>query len=726
MWLPAAGGEVFVSAGVWSGLMTEFGARLIRLSVLNIVVMVATVPCFLLQKAHADAFDGYRLVEQFNLPTSGGLLDTLADGRLVTIIEDEVYVENAAGSRTFDRHGNLPSADIPSFGAAFVRVSPDGRRIAVGNNGGSTFSNHQIGVFDMASLTGNWFAAPHFDAEWISDRYLAVTAPVKGGTSIVTALDTESADPTDPTNPIIIENIGGASGGIAFDRMGNLYTGNGYASPERSGTGATKAFGYAMWVAPLSGGPIPDFETDGTLVVDILSASPLVLDRQGNLIVGGGDFYGSGEGDFVAVVHSLTLTEALAGMGPADSQDPTEVRRLDPDTASDTNFYSSYYNNVRGELYIKDYVNPTVYVYAEVETSPFGTVVIDYQPAPGQFVNNATFNDPTQALGPPAGVGTSAANNESVVTLGGFGGSITLAFGHTVMDDPLNPFGMDATVFGNAFWVGGDPNAHWAECGVIEICRDVNGNGQPDDDEPWYLVPGTHIDDPVNQWDQQIWDDDVADDTYPPAFSSWIPPDRSGIWTTETFGLPDDVFGEPSVIRNPSDNQSIEGIFGYAEYSPTLVLGDLTGDNIVDDPDVTAEEFYTVPDDPRLTGVTEGSGGGDAFDIAWAVDPQTNELAHLDGFDFIRVTTAVNAVDQGHIVNEKSVEIDAVADVAPDPFGDYDGDGDIDLYDASGIQLCFGAQDTTWTACLRVDRQADGWIEDADVAAFVKRITGPY
>ena len=68
-------------------------------------------------------------------------------------------------------------------------------------------------------------------------------------------------------------------------------------------------------------------------------------------------------------------------------------------------------------------------------------------------------------------------------TLGGFGGTITLIFDHTVEDDPLNPFGMDAIVFGNAFWHGGDWNSHWAECATIEISLDVNGNSEADD--PW-------------------------------------------------------------------------------------------------------------------------------------------------------------------------------------------------------------------------------------------------
>ena len=114
----------------------------------------------------------------------------------------------------------------------------------------------------------------------------------------------------------------------------------------------------------------------------------------------------------------------------------------------------------------------------------------------------------------------------------------------------------------------------------------------------------------------------------------------------------------------------------------------------------------------------------------WNLGQACGHLSHylrgsLDGFDFINITTAVNAVDGGQILNEKSVEIDAVADVAADPFGDYDGDGDIDLSDIGGVQLCFDASGMADPQCMRLDRQPDGLVDVTDAAAFVERITGP-
>lgn len=354
------------------------------------------------------------------------------------------------------------------------------------------------------------------------------------------------------------------------------------------------------------------------------------------------------------------------------------------------------------------------------EGNPFADTVLEFAPAPGQFVNHPSFNDPVRALGPPSGGGTSAPNNNSIVSLGGFGGFIVLGFDHTVVDDPLNPFGMDAIVYGNAYWVGGDRNRHWAECATIEISADENGNGLADD--TWYLIPGSHITDPIGQFASKTWDDNTTDIRFPPEDELWIPPGDYGTWETQAFALPVSLF-ESAVVTNPNAGGQSEGIFGYADYSPTLVLGDLNGDNVVDDTAMSPDEFYTSPDDPYTVGMTAGSGGGDAFDIAWAIDPWTGEPAGLKGFDFIRLTSAVDSVSP--IFGEKSAEIDAVADVAPDPFGDADDDGDIDLADAAILLNCFGVNTENAPECARLDREPNRLVDEIDAAAFIARMTGP-
>lgn len=292
---------------------------------------------------------------------------------------------------------------------------------------------------------------------------------------------------------------------------------------------------------------------------------------------------------------------------------------------------------------------------------PFATRVIEYAPAPGQFVNDARFNDPSRALGAPVGGGMLSPDNSKVVTLGGFGGTITLGFDRRVLDDPRNPMGLDAIVFGNAAYVAGDPNRRWAEAATIEISLDVNGNGLADD--PWYLVVPPQISGPVARV-SRTWDDNIGDPTHPPHAASWVPPGRTGQWQTWAYELPVSVFGGPVVLNPLGPLSTAEGVWGVADQTPTLLLGDMTADDVVDVPWMGPEWFYTRPDDPMTVGISPGSGGGDAFDIAWAIDPGTGLPALLPGFDFIRITTAVDVVHP--LLGEISAEIGGVAIVRPD------------------------------------------------------------
>jgi hypothetical protein len=310
------------------------------------------------------------LVGQFSLPPGAAVFDALKDGRIITLTGADIYLETEPGSKNLISVGTLPSADFPSFGPAFLAVSPDGTRFAVGNNGGASFANYRVGVFSVAALSGNWFAAAHFDGTWIDNTHLALTAGDFVNPSVVTVLDTTSADPNNPANPTIINAIGGASAGIASDPAGNLYTGNGFASGGPSGTGAVRAFLNANWTAALSGGPVLNFEADGIAIVDILSASPLGFDNEGNLFIGGGDFSQANEFDFVALVRASALASALAGAGSVDSGDPAKVRRLDPDPANDSNFFTVAYNPALGRLYAKDAGSTLVHSYQDTTGIP--------------------------------------------------------------------------------------------------------------------------------------------------------------------------------------------------------------------------------------------------------------------------------------------------------------------------------------------------------------------
>lgn len=302
----------------------------------------------------------------------------------------------------------------------------------------------------------------------------------------------------------------------------------------------------------------------------------------------------------------------------------------------------------------------------------FATRVISYAPAPGQRVQDALFNDPARALGPP-GVqgGLSSPDNSKIVTLGGFGGTITLGFDRPIWRNRHNPRGVDFTIYGNAFYAAGDPTRRFAEPGVVEVSRDDNQNGEADD--AWYLIPGSHLGVPISREIRQF---DAA--TLNPL---WIPPGRTGTWSVEGYRLPSVPFdARPPLLSASAIDESV---WGYADLMPTLALGDTDGDDSADDPDAAPDEFYSRADDPLKVGVSAQSAGGSAFSIAWAVNaatgaPPTSSGA-LDRIDFVRITTGVDFVDA--LFGEISTEISSVADVSPVYNTDWNADGAVGVQD---------------------------------------------
>ncbi|HYE01602.1 MAG TPA: hypothetical protein VD963_00050 [Phycisphaerales bacterium] len=345
----------------------------------------------------------------------------------------------------------------------------------------------------------------------------------------------------------------------------------------------------------------------------------------------------------------------------------------------------------------------------------FATQVLEFAPAPGQLVNAAAYNDPARALGPPAGGGPSAADNTKLVTLGGFGGSITLGFAAPVRDDARNPLGMDLIVFGNAFYVGGAPWRRFAECATIEVSRDDNANGLPDD--PWYVIPGSHLGPvPAAHQHTQTWDSNAADPTFPPASPLWIPAGQSGTWTTSGYLLSGPAFVTWPVLENAGGpDAAAESLWGCADLSPVLALGDTDANGAVDDPGLDPGAFYTRPDDPHAVGLTPGSGGGDAVDLAAAVDPATGAPAGLQEAHFVRLRTALHVVHP--LLGEASTEVGGVARVRPVLRADFSGDGAVTTADITAfLSAWFGDVTTGGTG---TDFDADGAVDAGDVSAFL-------
>ncbi|MBL9031588.1 MAG: hypothetical protein JNM80_07755 [Phycisphaerae bacterium] len=130
--------------------------------------------------------------------------------------------------------------------------------------------------------------------------------------------------------------------------------------------------------------------------------------------------------------------------------------------------------------------------------APYGAAVVAYTPGAGAtpgYTNPASaLGEPSRFIADPNFPGAVTPFNapylpEQVVSIGA-GGSLTLAFEQPVLDDPMNPFGIDLLVFGNSFFF--DPitfepiaRAISADGGTVEVSAD----GQT-----WFLVPGAQAD----------------------------------------------------------------------------------------------------------------------------------------------------------------------------------------------------------------------------------------
>lgn len=266
---------------------------------------------------------------------------------------------------------------------------------------------------------------------------------------------------------------------------------------------------------------------------------------------------------------------------------------------------------------------------------PWADGVVQYSPGA-----EALYKEPGKALGTPLGAGPALPVNTGIVSLGGPGGSLTLRFDTPVTDDPGNPLGLDCIVYSNAFWNAANPQVRFQEPALIEISDDVNGNGIADD--PWYLIPGSRA------------------FGYVP-FPAVVEPAGNGNSAAEPYVLAGNI-RNPNVLDEEPGNDDVEYTWGYAELNPTLA---------------PYLDNYVRPDDPVAVGMTERAGGGDGFDIAWAVD-SAGLPAGLTQFVFIRLRSFVSRTYGA--LGIASPEIDAVADVAS--AADGDGDGILDEYES--------------------------------------------
>jgi hypothetical protein len=300
-------------------------------------------------------------------------------------------------------------------------------------------------------------------------------------------------------------------------------------------------------------------------------------------------------------------------------------------------------------IYILLLVMPTMHMV--LAQSPYVSRIVEYKPAPGQFINTSGWGTPAKAQTLIGGV-------NGGISLGGYGGYVVVGFDHRIENHADNPYGVDFTVFGNP--LATNKFVTWSEAGAVMVMKDENGNGQADD--TWYELAGSDY-----YFKSSIKNYQITYTNPNQAVAADVPwkdnQGQSGLVLTNDFH--EQSYYPRAAIFPTIDPIEISFtgtlIKGYVDRSKASFIQSYRRGFGYADNALPGEGAYTIPDNP-YTPITEGA-GGDAFDIDWAVDSDGNPV-HLDGIDFIKIYTALNA-DAGWL-GEISTEVRGVVDVAPD------------------------------------------------------------
>ena len=274
----------------------------------------------------------------------------------------------------------------------------------------------------------------------------------------------------------------------------------------------------------------------------------------------------------------------------------------------------------------------------QVAYSPYISRVLEYNPAPGQFVNTMPMyeeGDTYQTMCQKAEAAI-AGTKRGTISLGAWGGYVTFAFDHSVVNLPNQ---RDFVIHGNAFQSAAHAAGGSSEPGIVMVSIDQNQNGLPDD--VFYQLRGSEYDHPqtIHQYavtyhrtstdipwtDNQGQSGAVHKNTFhaQPYYPQWISD------STLTF------YG--SCLPNNAEDLSGNGSYFLLHFY---------GDGYAD----------CNPND----GLPSDSTARCGMDIAWAVDAN-GQAVNLPCIDFVRVYTGVN--QECGWIGETSTEISHACDL---------------------------------------------------------------
>ena len=248
--------------------------------------------------------------------------------------------------------------------------------------------------------------------------------------------------------------------------------------------------------------------------------------------------------------------------------------------------------------------------------------VFSYCPAPGQFINTIPqFSESDDSI-TMAQKCLDALTGSGMITLGGFGGYITVGFDNPVM----NYSGPDFRIDGNAFTGNAEP-------GVVWVSSDTNHDGLPND--PWY----------------EIWGSEQKENRSTPGYTITYLKPESDDDDIEWHGS-DGRTG--SITRNNAHKQPYYPQW-YDQDSVTFTATLLPDNQTYQDGMWVMKSFgYGYADN------LPNSDTNSAFDISWAVK-EDGSPANLESIDFIKVQNGVIGCNSE--TGELSTEITAIYNI---------------------------------------------------------------
>lgn len=275
--------------------------------------------------------------------------------------------------------------------------------------------------------------------------------------------------------------------------------------------------------------------------------------------------------------------------------------------------------------------------------SPYVAAVTDYTPAPGQFVNvTPAYRDGMTAAAMRDSVariivGNDGAGGTRVVSLGGFGGTITMRFDHDIQNIKGQ---CDLRVYGNAYENNAEP-------GIILVGNDDNHNGQMDEDE-WCEIAGSEYRSPATTHGYTITYSRPETETRDTDYDG-------GVTTVKHYVRWSDNLGASGwIVKNSFHDQTY-----YPTWLPGATLT-LSGTRLA--PNATLDgAIYHLAAYPY--GYADNYANTDprsAIDIDWAVRSD-GQPARLASIRYVRVVSAMQQ-DCGWI-GETSTEICGAADL---------------------------------------------------------------